>query len=458
MWTLKYYNCECCGSDFVSCKALKYHFQQKHFGKVHYEKFGQEVLREKLQDHSKSLHDRSAMETHKLNWENLEERNIKHMAAEISKTCRMCSRHFGTILSREKHEIQEHHFTARKRAQMSTGFSPHNMLECKSPQELQRFADKNIRPASGHLSTACVAEIGALFKLIQDCFPVPASRVIQGGSYIKGTDTQGCSEIDIVLFSDVFANVNHCKKQLRDALDALRENLKQTSCGNRILMGKRAPLSLRFNFLCTEGLHNHSFEIMACYDVLGHAPSTDLKHLYRKLYLCNDSDSAQLCALALLPYQVDFVKASVVRVKELIRLMIHWFKTSFAKSTEENKFRRLPSSYTVELLTIHIWELAGKPLLFSLVQGMRAVLKLLVRYTEIDVVWHRHYHPKFPIFVKVNQKHTRPFILDPVNPTVNVCDTCNAWDEVALVARHSLLKPLFSRVRAEPPWLFTNNW
>lgn len=64
---------------------------------------------------SQSLHDRSTMETQKLNWENLEERNIKHMAAEISKTCRMCSRHFGTILSREKHEIQEHHFTARKR-------------------------------------------------------------------------------------------------------------------------------------------------------------------------------------------------------------------------------------------------------------------------------------------------------------------------------------------------------
>nr|XP_045368463.1 2'-5'-oligoadenylate synthase 1-like isoform X1 [Camelus bactrianus] len=185
----------------------------------------------------------------------------------------------------------------------------------------------------------------------------------------------------------------------------------------------------------------------------------DLKlHLYRKLHLCNDSDEAQLCALALLPYQVDFVKASVSRVKELIRLMMHWFKTSFASTTEENKFRRLPSSYTVELLTIYIWERAEKPLFFSLVQGMRAVLKLLVRYAEIDVVWHRHYHRKFPIFVKVYQKHTRPFILDPVNPTINVCDTCNAWDEVAHVARRSLLKPLFSRVRAEPPWLFTNDW
>ncbi|XP_067586321.1 2'-5'-oligoadenylate synthase 1-like [Pseudorca crassidens] len=271
---------------------------------------------------------------------------------------------------------------------MSTGFSPHNMLECKGSQELQRFADKKIRPASGSQSAVCVAEISALLQLIQGCFPVPASRVIQGGSYVKRTDTQGCSEIDIVLLSDVFASVNHCKKQLREGLETLRENLKRTSHGNR--------------------LHSHSFEIMAYYDVLGPTPSTDLKlHLYRKLYLCNDSDEAQLCALALLPYQVDFVKASVVRVKELSRLMIHWFKTSFANTTKENKFRRLPSSYTVELLTIYFWERAEKPLFFSLVQGMRAVLKLLVRYAEIDVVWHRHYHPKFPIFVKVNQKHTR---------------------------------------------------
>lgn len=274
MWALKCYKCECCGRDFVSCKALRYHLRQKHFGKVHCEECGHEVLRERLRDHSESVQERATMEIHKLSWENLEERNIRHMATEISKTCRMCSRRFGTVLSRENHEIQEHSFTVSKRAQMSIGFSPHNMLECQSPQELQRFADENIRPASGLLSAACVAEIGALLMRIQACFPVPATRVIQGGSYVKGTDTQGCSEIDIVLFSDVFANVNHCKKQLREGLDALRENLKQTSHGNRILMGKRAPLSLRFNFICMEGLHRHSFEIMAYCDVLGPAPST----------------------------------------------------------------------------------------------------------------------------------------------------------------------------------------
>ncbi|XP_060057178.1 2'-5'-oligoadenylate synthase 1-like [Erinaceus europaeus] len=459
MWVFKSYNCELCGSDFVSRTALKYHFRQKHLGEVHCEECGQEALREILHDHSKkSAHDRSSTEIHKLNWECLEERDIMHMATETSKTCRMCSQYFGTAL-REKHDMQEHHFTANKRAQTSAGFSPHNMLECKSPQELKKFLDENILPASGSLSAACMGEIGVLLRLIQSCFPVPTSRMIQGGSYIKGTDTRGCSEIAIVLLSDAFANVNNCKKQLREALDALRENLKQTPHGNRILMGKKAPLSLRFNFLCTESLHSHSVEIMAYYDVLGPTPSTDLKlRLYGKLYHCADSEEAQLCALALLPYQVDFVKTSIKRVKELIRLMIHWLQTSFAYPTKENKFRRLPSSYTMELLTIHVWELAGKPLFFSLLQGMKAVLELLVRYADIDVVWHSHYHPKFPIFVKVNQKHTRPFILDPVNPTVNVCDTCNAWDEVAHVSRCSLRKPLFRGVTVKSPWLFTNKW
>ena len=66
---------------------------------------------------------------------------------------------------------------------------------------------------------------------------------------------------------------------------------------------------------------------------------TDLKlHLFHKLYLHTDSEEAQLCALALLPHHVAFVTASVVRVKELICLMILWFKTSFASLTEENKY------------------------------------------------------------------------------------------------------------------------
>lgn len=66
-----------------------------------------------------------------------------------------------------------------------------------------------------------------------EVFPTLYPLSSQGGSYVKRTDTQGCSEIDIVLLSDVFASVNHCKKQLREGLETLRENLKRTSHGNR---------------------------------------------------------------------------------------------------------------------------------------------------------------------------------------------------------------------------------
>lgn len=48
----------------------------------------------------------------------------------------------------------------------------------------------------------------------------------------------------------------------------------------RILMGRKTALSLRFNFLCTEGLHSHSFEIMTYYDVPGPAPSTGEIYLF----------------------------------------------------------------------------------------------------------------------------------------------------------------------------------
>ena len=52
MWALKSYNCERCGSDFISGRALKYHFQQKHLGEVHHENCDQVVLRETQQGHS----------------------------------------------------------------------------------------------------------------------------------------------------------------------------------------------------------------------------------------------------------------------------------------------------------------------------------------------------------------------------------------------------------------------
>lgn len=91
-----------------------------------------------------------------------------------------------------------------------------------------------------------------------------------------------------------------------------------------------SPKSVRFDL--RNGDQGSVISLISCLALTGLKES-----FYRKLYHCSDSDKIQLYAMALLKHQVEFVKASTERVKDLIRLMKHWFKTSFATPGEENK-------------------------------------------------------------------------------------------------------------------------
>ena len=79
--------------------------------------------------------------------------------------------------------------------------------------------------------------------------------------------------------------------------------------------------------------------------------------------------------------QVQFVKECETSVKRLIRLVKYWRKKEVPAG------RYYPSSYPFELLTIHAWEKAGSPGAFYTVQGFCQVLKYLVEYSEIKVMW-----------------------------------------------------------------------
>nr|XP_033801895.1 2'-5'-oligoadenylate synthase 1-like [Geotrypetes seraphini] len=459
MLAVKLYSCERCGSDFASPSALKYHFQARHLGKVYCDKCGREVSRNSLKHHEKEDHGEMNAKGRHVWGNNAQKRETFHVSSEMCVTCRICHRSFGTIHSREQHEKRDHRFTASKRAQMSTGFSPESILEFRSAKQLQEFVVTKLRHRPGLLRISCMAETDAVIDLIKECFPLPVTRIIKGGSYIKGTDAQDWSDIDIVLFSEAFASVEDCRKTRTQALEDLEKRLKKSSWASRILMEKNTPFSLGFRFYCYENLHIHALNIIPSYDALGPVPSEGSKrNLYRKLYICCDSTELQLYSMGLLQYQVEFVKSCTAGVKDLIRLVKHWRRTSFAESTDENKYRRLPSSYALELISIYIWQLAGKPIFFSLLQGFRAVLKLLIRYSDICIIWYEQYSPYFEIVKKVNHSGRRPFVLDPANPTFNVCESSNAWDEVAEVAKQSLLKPLLNGAPAKEPWLFTDSW
>ncbi|XP_078533472.1 2'-5'-oligoadenylate synthase 1A-like [Lissotriton helveticus] len=459
MSPVKLYTCEQCEALFGSPLGLKFHFRAAHLGNVSCGQCGTEFVKDSLRQREQLTNGRKSVLQQAFTSSSHLRRPAQFVAPETCASCRMCRRQSGTIHSRQQHEKQDHHFTATKRAQMSAGFSSDSILYYKSPKQLKEFIETSLPPVPKALRSACESEMEAVICAIRECFPLPVSRLTKGGSYVKGTDTQDWSDIDLVLFSDAFGSLEDCKRNLTEVLKELEKRLKRSSLTNRIMMERRTAFSLRFQFNCYKNTHIHHFDVMPCYDALGLHPSKGSKNsLYYKLYHCIDSEEVQLYAMCLLQYQVDFVKISTPSVKTLIRLVKHWLQTSFAISTDDNKFRRLPSSYTLELISIYVWQLAGKPIFFSLHQGFRAVLKLLTHYSDICIIWYEQYSSNLRFLKKTNHLQTRPFILDPANPTFNVCENSNAWDEVAHVARLSLIKPLFNGVPAKEPWLFTNHW
>ena len=112
------------------------------------------------------------------------------------------------------------------------------------------------------------------------------------------------------------------------------------------------------------------------------------EQLYNEMIGCTTEEKAYYSA-GLVSLQLEFVKRQPSNVKDLIRLVKYWRKTCIAdKSTRKT---RLPSSYPLELITIHCWEKAEKPQSFDKRVGFKAVLLKLVDNCDIDVRWFNYY-------------------------------------------------------------------
>ena len=111
------------------------------------------------------------------------------------------------------------------------------------------------------------------------------------------------------------------------------------------------------------------------------------EQLYNEMIGCTTEEKAYYSA-GLVSLQVEFVKSQPSLVKDLIRLVKYWRKTCI----EDTGKIRLPSSYPLELITIHCWEKAGEPQSFDIRAGFKAVLQQLVDNCHIDVCWYKYYN------------------------------------------------------------------
>ena len=87
---------------------------------------------------------------------------------------------------------------------------------------------------------------------------------------------------------------------------------------------------------------------------------------------------------------MEFVKGQQPIVKNLIRLVKYWRKTCIEDKSSVTT--RLPSSYPLELITIACWQKAGKPSLFDILAGFKAVLQQLADNCRIHFIWYNYYN------------------------------------------------------------------
>ena len=79
-------------------------------------------------------------------------------------------------------------------------------------------------------------------------------------------------------------------------------------------------------------------------------------------------------------HQVQFVKEKPGHVKELIRLVKYWASKYLPD--------KLQKSYPLELITIYLWEKAGKPgRRLSKARGLRSVFEVLTNLNSLRVYW-----------------------------------------------------------------------
>ncbi|KAM6121408.1 LOW QUALITY PROTEIN: 2'-5'-oligoadenylate synthase 1-like [Pterocles gutturalis] len=314
--------------------------------------------------------------------------------------------------------------------------------------------------------------------LKEDCFEsdIRVLKTVKGGSAGKGTALRNNSDADVVLFLNCFSSYQDQRQGRSNILNFIEKRLH--ACRQRLTFTVNIseprykgpgliPRSLSLTLCSKETLESIEVDILPAYDALGQVckpaqgwvsnPPRDNGQAGRglppdvKVYveLLDASTAPGEFSPCFTELQKNFVKRHPAKLKNLLRLVKHWYKEVLKPQypTED-----LPPKYALELLTIYAWEEGtGSKDAFVTAEGFRTVLELLCRHQEICVYWETYYSlqdSRVGAHVKRLLHSPCPVILDPADPT-GILGQGKRWDLVAQeAARHRSL-PCIS---AAQPW------
>ncbi|XP_072036194.1 2'-5'-oligoadenylate synthase 1A-like [Amphiura filiformis] len=302
----------------------------------------------------------------------------------------------------------------------------------------------------------CGRAVDQVVRILHQRMHLNVKEVIKGGSLGKGTMLKGKSDIDCVVMINspdlpylrTVSNVydDYVVRDLAKAIRSIEQAIKDHA----------TVVSIKSNkFMVTATLNvsgvDVEVDLIPTADNLG---GEGKPQIYESM-LPRGNFEREFYSASLVKLQVDFIKTKPVVVKELTRLVKYWNKEVVGSALKDKK--PLPSSYPMELITILAWERAGSPTAFNRLQGFKAVISIIA--TELPTLrkhWTCNYDESMVRRAQSVMKSDRkqsPFILDPANPTNNVCSRFHAtWNDVAGVAQQTLRSNLLCQVRVNPGW------
>ncbi|XP_024049384.2 2'-5'-oligoadenylate synthase 1-like [Terrapene carolina triunguis] len=277
--------------------------------------------------------------------------------------------------------------------------------------------------------------------LKETCFDdIKVFKTVKGGSAGKGTALKNNSDADLVLFLSCFSSYRDLMENRAAVLDTVKQKLnrcQQTiafSVDVEVFQPKKkgtCPRSLSITIQSKKRWESIEVDVLPAYDALGQVTpgSKPSPQVYEDLIQAG-AGPGEFCT-SFTELQRDFVKRRPAKLKNLLRLVKHWYK-EISKTTSG-----LPPKYALELLTIYAWETGTKGAEnFSTSEGFRTVMELLCRYQELCVYWTEFYDFQSSVIgthVKRLLREPCPVILDPADPT----GTLGQGKSWALLAREA---------------------
>ncbi|XP_028412290.1 2'-5'-oligoadenylate synthase 1A-like [Dendronephthya gigantea] len=254
-------------------------------------------------------------------------------------------------------------------------------------------------------------------------------EIIKGGSQGKRTAVKGMCDIDLVMVLNELEDAENLENELPRIRKDIRSKL--TRYGGPTLKAKDSKSGLKFK---VNGDHG-PIKV----DLLPTFGFTDLQTLYCEMRF--DKSHSDFYRAALSKWQVDFVKKYPANVKNLIRLIKYWKKKMVRKSWYG---QRIPNSYLMELITIYYWEENTRYSdgTFNTLKAFHGIMEALKDYQSLNIFWTENYSAKD---IPSQILRQRPLVLDPANPTNNVCSGYH-WEEIRQEAKNVLKSAMMEGV------------